>query len=154
MKKIVILLVMVWVTIPAEAQLAIKGGLSYARNETSSYVVTAQFYRDLLVVSGDVFIPTQRPQDVYGGGRIGIGFGGSRIRFAADVGGIYERKNFRFGYGAEVNLRLYGPVGLFTRWARTHPITKKSDYNDIAWSCKRSEISLGIVVDLIDWGFY
>ena len=154
MKRLIILLVIVCVTIPAQAQLALKGGVSYAKNELSNYVITAQFYKDLLVVSGDVFIPTQRPQEIGGAGRIGIGFGGERFRLAADIGAMYERKYFRFGYGAEGNLRLYGPIGIFARWTRTYPIFSRGEYDDVAWNCKRSEISLGVVVDLIDWGFY
>ena len=58
MKKLVIILFVILITIPAEAQFALKGGVSYAKDELSSYVVTGQFYKYLLVVSGDVFIPT------------------------------------------------------------------------------------------------
>ena len=103
MKKLIVFLFVILVSLPIEAQFALKGGISYAKDELSSYVVTGQFYQDLLVVSGDVFIPTEKTDEISGAGRIGIGFGGYRIRFAADIGAVYEKKNFRFAYGTELN---------------------------------------------------
>ena len=150
MKKLIVFLFVILVSLPIEAQFAFKGGISYAKDELSSYVVTGQFYQDLLVVSGDVFIPTEKTDEISGAGRIGIGFGGYRIRFAADIGAVYEKKNFRFAYGTELNLRLFGPVGIFTRWSQTYPISKDDNHDEVLWRCRRSEVTLGIVIDLIN----
>lgn len=158
MKKLILLFI-IFVSLPVEAQFALKGGVSYSEKEISNYVVTGQFYKDLLVLSGDVIIPTDKNEKIAGAGRIGIGFGGDRIRLAADVGARYEHDDWRFGYGAEINLRLLGPVGMFARWSRTHPISKKEDHNNVThhevlWKCERSEITIGIVIDLINGGCY
>ena len=154
MKMLVIILFVILITIPAEAQFALKGGVSYAKDELSSYVVTGQFYKDLLVVSGDVFIPTQKTDEISGGGRIGLGLGGDRLRFVADLGAVYEKKNFRFGYGTELNLKLLNPIGIFVRWSQTYPISKDDNYDAVQWRCRRSEVTLGIVIDLINGRCY
>jgi hypothetical protein len=135
-------------TTPVAAQFALKGGVSYAKNELSNYVVTGQFYKNLLVLSADMFIPTQKPHEISGAGRIGLGIESYRIRFAGDIGATYENKNWRCGCGVEANFRLYGPIGIFARWSRTFPIEKEDDHNEIIWKDGRSEISLGIVIDL------
>ena len=40
MKKFILLLIVVWMAVPANAQFAIKGGLSRIENETARYVVS------------------------------------------------------------------------------------------------------------------
>ena len=154
MKKLVFFLLITLTSLPLKAQFALKGGVSFAKNEASSFVVTGQFYRDLLVASADIFIPTQRPSDIAGAGRIGIGFGGDRFRVAADILAMYQTKNWRCGFGFEGNLRLYGPIGIFARYARTYPISKNIGYDEVLWKRKRSEISLGIVIDVINGRCY
>lgn len=154
MKKSVVFLLIVFMTSPAEAQFALKSGVSYSKKELSSYVVTGQFYKDLLVLSGDLYIPTQKNEKLSGGGRIGLGFGGYRFRIAGDVGATYGDKKWRCGCGAEANLRLCGPVGVFARWSRTFPIAKKCDHDEVLWKRGRSEVSVGIVIDLINGSCY
>ena len=150
MKKLVIFLFAIMMAIPVGAQFALKGGVSFDKNELSNYVVTGQFYKDLLVLSGDIYIPTQRYEKLSCSGRIGLGFGSYRIRFAGDIGAIYGANKWKCGFGAEANLRLYGPVGIFGRWTRTFPIAKKCDHKEVIWGNGRSEFSLGIVIDLIN----
>ena len=43
-----------------------------------------QFYQDLLVLSGDLYVPTQKDEKISCGGRIGIGFGIYRFRISGD----------------------------------------------------------------------
>ena len=154
MKKLIVFLLVIMMAVPVCAQFAIKGGVSFAEKELSNYVVTGQFYKELLVLSGDLYIPTQKGEKVSGGGRIGIGFGSYRFRFAGDVGGMYENDNWKCGFGVEGNLRLYGPIGMFVRWSQMYPITKKNNHNEVSWNRKRSEVSVGIVIDLINGGCY
>ena len=154
MKKLAVFLFAIMMVMPAGAQFALKGGVSFAENEISNYVVTGQFYKDLLVVSGDLLIPTQEGEKLSGAGRIGLGFGGYRLRVAGDIVGRYENANWKCGFGFEGNLRLYGPIGLFVRWEQMYPINKKDDHNAVLWNCKRSEVSVGIVIDLINGGCY
>ena len=154
MKKLTFFLFAIFMVVPAKSQFAIKGGVSFDKNELSSYVVTGQFYRDLLVVSGDLLIPTQKNEKLSGSGRMGLGFGSYRFRVAGDLVATYETKNWRCGCGAEANLRLYGPVGIFGRWTRTFPIAKKCDHKEVIWGNGRSEFSLGIVIDLINGRCY
>ena len=153
MKKIIILLVMVWVTIPAEAQLALKGGISYAQSEAKTVALTAQYTQGLLVVSSDIFIPTIKTEKVSAAGRVGIGFGGDIIKVVGDGVIRYEDKIFRCGYGAEVNLTLIEPVGIFARWSMTYPIMENGGYPQVLWKCGRNELTFGILANL-DWGFY
>ena len=87
MKKAVIIFIIALISIPASAQFALKGGVTYAEKELQNFVVTGQFYKDLLVISGDLLIPTQKCKKVAGAGRIGLGLGSDRIRFAADLEG-------------------------------------------------------------------
>lgn len=148
MKKVVIFLFVITMAIPARAQLALKGGVSFSKNELSNYVITGQFYKDLLVVSGDLLIPTHDGEKVSGAGRIGLGFGGYRFRVAADIGGMYKDDHWKCGFGFEGNLRLYGPIGLFIRWDQMYPITKRYDHNEVSWDRKRSEIVVGVVIEL------
>jgi hypothetical protein len=154
MKKLVIFLFAIMMAMPVGAQFALKGGVSFDKNELSNYVVTGQFYKDLLVVSGDLFIPTQKDEKLSGAGRIGLGFGGYRFRFAADIGATYEDDKWKCGFGVEGNLRLYGPIGMFVRWSQMYPITKKNDHNEVQWKCKRSEVSVGVVIDLTNGSCY
>jgi hypothetical protein len=154
MRKLVFFLLIILVSLPLKAQFALKGGVSFAEKELSNYVVTGQFYKDLLVLSGDLNIPAQKYEKISGGGRIGIGFGGYRFRVAGDVGASYGNKKWRCGCGAEANLRLCGPVGIFGRWSRTFPIAKKCDRDEVVWKRGRSEISVGIVIDLINGRHY
>jgi hypothetical protein len=154
MKKLIVFLFVILLTLPVEAQFALKGGVSFAKNELRNYVVTGQFYKELLVLSGDVLIPTQKTEDISGGGRIGIGFGGDRLRLAADVGAFYEKKIWRLGYGVEANLRLFGPIGMFGRWSMSYPVSKKENHNEVLWEHSRSEISVGIVIELINGRCY
>ena len=154
MGKIAVFLFAIFMTIPAKAQFALKGGVSFDKNELSNYVVTGQFYKDLLVVSGDLLIPTQKNEKLSGSGRIGLGLGGYRFRVAGDLVATYEPKNWRCGCGAEANLRLYGPIGIFGRWSRTFPIAKKCNRDEVLWKRGRSEFSVGIVIDLINGSCY
>lgn len=124
MKRLVFFLLITFVSLPLKAQFALKGSVTYAEKDLSNYVVTGQFYKNLLVVSGDLLIPTQKNEKLSGSGRIGLGFGSYRFRVAGDLVAMYETKNWRCGCGAEANLRLYGPVGIFGRWTRTFPIEK------------------------------
>ena len=154
MKKLVFLLSITLTSLPLKAQFSLKGGVSFAEKELSSYVITGQFYKDLLVLSGDLNIPAQKYEKISGGGRIGIGFGSYRFRIAGDVGVTYGDNKWKCGCGAEANLRLCGPVGIFGRWTRTFPIVKKCDRDEVIWKCGRSEISVGIVIDLINGSRY
>ena len=149
MRKLVFLLITL-VSLPLRAQFALKGGISFAEKELSNYVVTGQFYKDLLVLSGDLYIPTQKHEKLSGGGRIGIGFGSYRFRIAGDIGATYGADKWKCGCGVEGNLRLYGPIGVFGRWSRMFPIDKRCDHKEILWGKGRSEISVGIVIDLIN----
>ena len=148
MKKLAFFLFIILVPISAKAQFALKGGISYAKNEVSNYVVTGQFYQDLLVLSADLYMPTEKIDNLSGSGRIGFGFGDYRIRFAGDLVAMYEDKHWRCGCGVEANLRLSGPIGAFVRWGRTFPIEKDGDHDEVIWRNGRSELSLGIVIDL------
>jgi hypothetical protein len=154
MKKLAVFLFAIMMAMPVGAQFALKGGVSFAENEISNYVVTGQFYKDLLVVSGDLFIPTQEGEKLSGAGRIGLGFGGYRLRVAGDIVGRYENDNWKCGFGFEGNLRLYGPIGLFVRWEQMYPINKKDDHNAVLWNCKRSEVLVGVVIDLSSGSCY
>lgn len=153
MKKLTVILLMALMSITANAQFAIKGGAFFTRNELSNCVITGQFHEDLLVASVDILIPTQEVYGISGAGRIGIGSNGDRWRFAADLGIMYERDFWRVGYGIEANLRLYNQIGMFARWARTYPIYERYNHNEVLWGCRRSEISIGIVIEL-DGGWY
>lgn len=150
MRKLVFFLLITLVSLPLKAQFALKGSVSFAEKELSNYVVTGQFYKDLLVLSGDLYIPTQKYEKISGGGRIGIGFGGYRFRVAGDIGATYGADKWKCGCGVEGNLRLYGPIGVFGRWSRMFPIDKRCDHKEILWGEGRSEISVGIVIDLIN----
>ena len=123
MKKLVFFLFIIFVSVPVEAQFALKGGVSYAKNEVSNYVVTGQFYKELLVLSADLIMPT-------------------------DLVDTYEDKNWRCGCGVEANLKLFSVLGAFARWSRTFPIAKNGDHDEVIWGNGRSEFSLGIVIDL------
>ena len=147
-KLLVFFLFAILLAMPTRAQFAFKAGISFNKNELSNYVITGQFYKDLLLLSGDLFVPTQKCEKISGGARIGLGFGNYRIRFGGDIGAKYEFHNWRIGYGAEANLRLYQQVGVFVRWARTYPILRICNHNMIAWKCGDSEVSVGIIIDL------
>ncbi len=154
MKKLIFFLLIALSSLPLKAQFALKGGASFTEKELTNYVVTGQFYKDLLVVSGDLLIPTQKNEKLSGSGRIGLGFGGCRFRIAGDLVATYETKNWRCGCGAEANLRLYGPIGIFGRWSRTFPIAKRCNRDEVLWKRGRSELSVGIVIDLINGRCY
>ena len=149
MKRLVFFLLITLSSSPLKAQFALKGGVTYAEKDLSNYVVTGQFYQDLLVLSGDLYVPTQKDEKISCGGRIGIGFGSYRFRISGDVGATYCEKNWRCGCGAEANLRLCGPVGIFGRWTRIFPIDKRCDHKEILWEKGCTEFSVGIVIDLI-----
>ena len=153
MKKLVVFLFVITMVMPVKAQFALKGGVAFDKDVLSNYVVTGQFYQDLLVVSGDLFIPTQKDEKLSGAGRVGIGLGYDRFRFAADIGATYEDDKWRCGFGVEGNLRLYGPIGMFVRYSQMYPISK-DDHNEVKWKCKRSEVSVGIVTDLVNGRCY
>ena len=154
MKKLTFFLFIILLSAPVNAQFALKGGVSYVPKEISNYMFTGQFYKDLLVVSGDLSVPMRKSGKLSGAGRIGLGFGNYRIRFAGDAIAMYENKKFRCGFGAETNLRLCGPVGIFARWSRTFPICEHQYYNEVLWKRGRSEISVGVVIDLMNGGCY
>ena len=155
MKKLTFFLFAIFMVVPLKAQFALKGGVSFDKNELSNYVVTGQFYKDLLVLSGDLLIPTQKNEKLSGSGRIGLGFGSYRFRVAGDLVATYETENWRCGCGAEANLRLYGSIGIFGRWTRTFPIAKRcDDHREVIWGNGRSEFSVGITIDLINGRCY
>lgn len=137
----------------AKAQFAFKGAVSLSDSRLSDYVVTGQYYKDLLVLSGDVLIPVQKKGEFSYSGRIGLGFGNYRIRLAGDGVVTHKTKGWRLGYGAEVNLRLCGPVGIFARWSKTFPVSKGcKHHNEVLWKYGKSETTLGITIDLINNG--
>ena len=148
MKKLTVLLMILMSVATTHAQFALKGGISYSRNEIANYLITGQFHRELLVASIDLMIPMERPEDIAISGRMGIGTNGDRFRLATDIGAIYKMGNWRVGYSIEGNIRLYGPIGMFARWARTYPICQRYGRNEIGWGCQQSEISIGIVIEL------
>lgn len=151
MKKFIILLSIVWMTVPASAQFAIKGGWSCVQNETKKYVVSTQYYQDLVAISSDVFIPSNKCEEIAVSGRFGLNLGGEWIRFVADLVGTYERKQFRGGFGGEANLRLLGPLGVFARYSRTYPFSScNNDCTLVRWDYGRNEIYFGILVDIGD----
>lgn len=150
MKKVVILLLMILMSTTAQAQFLIKGGLSYARTENKTVVLTGQFNRGLLVVSSDVFIPTVKTEKVSVAGRVGVGIGGDLVRVAADALIRYENSYFRFGYGGEVNLNIIAPVGIFARWSMSYPILENCGYPEIFWGCGRNEFSFGLSLQLTE----
>ena len=154
MKKfIIILLAIVWMAIPAQAQLVVKGGISYAQTEPKTVALTAQYTQDLLVLSSDIFIPTINTEKVAADARVGVGFGGNLIRVVGDGVIRYEDKILRCGYGIEVNLNLIEPVGIFARWSKTYPTTENCGYPQVLWKCGRNELTFGIFAN-VDWGFY
>lgn len=148
MKKLTFFWLVILMTMPVRAQFALKGGISFNKNEISSYVLTGQYYQDLLIVSGDLFIPTQKYEKVSGGARIGLGLGNYLLRFGGDMGAKYESNHWRIGYGVEGNLRLYRQIGVFVRWAKTYPIYNKCGHNVVFWRRGRSEFFVGVVIDL------
>ena len=154
MRKLAVFLFVILMTMTARAQFALKGGISFNKNELSNYVVTGQFYKDLLVLSGDLYVPTQEHEKVSSGARIGLGVGSYRIRFGGDIGGRYQFSQWRIGYGVECNLRLYRQVGVFARWTKIYPILKICNHNIVAWRCGNSEVSIGITIDLINIKYY
>lgn len=151
MKKFILLLAVVCMTVPASAQFAIKGGWSRIENETARYVVSTQYYQDLFAIGSDVLIPSNKCEEIVVSGRFGLNLGGEWIRFVADLVGTYERRSFRAGFGGEVNLRLLGPLGAFARYSRTYPV---SSYNNncslVRWDHGRNEIYFGVLVDIGD----
>ena len=153
MKKLIILFLTILISITAQAQFAIKGGMSFAKYETKTVVVTGQYNYGLLVVSSDIFIPTTKTDKVSAAGRVGIGIGGDLIRIVGDAVIRYENKYFRCGYGGEINLNLVGPFGVFTRWSKTYPIIENCGYPEVLWGYGRNEFSFGIKFDLTE-GWY
>lgn len=148
MKKLTVILLMILMSITANAQFAVKGGAFFTRNELSNCVITGQFHEELLVASIDLLIPTQSNYGISGAGRVGIGTNGDRWRFAADLGIMYERAIWRVGFGIEANLKLYESIGMFARWGKSYPIYERYNHNEVLWRCSRSEISIGIVIEL------
>ena len=151
MKKFLLLLAVVCMTVPASAQFAIKGGCSRIENETARNVVSTQYYQDLFAIGSAVLIPSNKCEEIAVSGRFGLNLGGEWIRFVADLVGTYERRSFRAGFGGEVNLRLLGPLGAFARYSRTYPV---SSYNNncslVRWDHGRNEIYFGVLVDIGD----
>ena len=147
MKKVLILL-FIATTLPVKAQFALKGGVIYSEKEITNFVVTGQFYKDLLAISGDVFIPTQKSQKISGDGRIGLNLGTYRFRIIGDIGAMYENDIWRCAGGVEANVRLFGPIGMFGRWQRSFPITTDDEHTKIRWCQGRSDLSIGITIDL------
>ena len=147
-KLLVFFLFAILLAMPTRAQFALKAGISFDKNEISSCVVTGQFHKDLLVISGDLFIPPQKQEKLSGGARIGLGFGNYHIRLVGDIGGRYQYSQWRIGYGAEGNLRLYHQVGIFVRWEKTYPILQVCNHQMIGWYWGRSEVSLGVTIEI------
>ena len=150
MKKIILLLVVVWMTTPVWAQFAIKGGWSCMNEGTAKYVVSTQYYQDLVAISSDVFIPSNKCEEISVSGRFGLNLGDEWIRVVADLVGTYERKSFRGGFGGEVNLRLLGPLGIFGRYSRTYPFSSYNNCSLARWDYGRNEIYFGVLVDIGD----
>ena len=151
MKKFIVLLVIVWMTVPASAQFAIKGGWSRIQNETARYVVSTQYYQDLMAIGSDVVIPANKCEEISVSGRFGLNLGEDWIRFVADLVGTYERRSLRGGFGGEVNLRLLGPLGVFARYSKTYPISShNNNCSLVRWDHGRNEIYFGILVDIGD----
>ena len=154
MKRVIFILLMLLVSITVQAQFVIKGGMSYAKYENKTVVVTGQYNRGLLVVSSDVLIPTINTEKVSAAGRVGVGIGVDLIRFVGDVLIRYENEYFRCGYGGEINLNLVGPFGVFTRWSRTYPIIENCGYPEVFWKCGRNEFSFGLTINLTEGGCF
>ena len=154
MKRVIFILLMLLVSITAQAQFVIKGGMSYAKYENKTVMVTGQYNRGLLVVSSDVFIPTINTDKVSAAGRVGVGIGGDLVRVAADALIRYENNYFRFGYGGEINLNIISPVGIFARWSMSYPILENCGYPEIFWGCGRNEFSFGLLLQLTEGGCF
>ena len=154
MKKVLFTLLIVLLAIPAKAQFDLKGGISLEKNEIKNFVVTGQFHKDLLALSGDLLIPTQKNEKLAGGGRIGLNIGNNRFFLIGDVGGKYQYETWNLGCGVEGNIKLFGPVGVFGRWSRYFPIYKQCDRTKIHWDKGYSELSFGIAIDLVSGGCY
>ena len=154
MKKFILLLIVVWMAVSANAQFALKCGWSRIENETARYVVSTQYYQDLVAIGSDVVIPTNKCEEISVSGRFGLNLGEDWIRIVADLVGTYERRSFRGGFGGEVNMRLLGPLGIFARYSRTYPFSSwNDDCTIVRWNCGRNEIYFGILVDIGD-SFY
>lgn len=154
MKKFILLLIVVWMAVPANAQFALKGGWSRIENETARYVVSTQYYQDLVAIGSDVVIPTNKCEEISVSGRFGLNLGEDWIRIVADLVGTYERRSFRGGFGGEINMRLLGPLGIFARYSKTYPFSSwNDDCTIVRWNCGRNEIYFGILVDIGD-SFY
>lgn len=154
MKRAILILLTILISVTVQAQFAIKGGMSYAKYETKTVMVTGQYSRGLLVVSSDIFIPTINTEKVSAAGRVGVDIGIDLIRFVGDVLIRYENESFRCGYGGEINLNLVGPFGVFTRWSRTYPIMENCGYPEVFWQCSRNEFSFGLTIDLTEGRYY
>ena len=149
MKRIIFLLIVVWMTTPTMAQFAIKGGWIRMNDETTKYVVSTQYYQDLVAISSDVLIPSNHCEEIAASGRFGLNLGSEWIRFVADFVGTYEKRNFRGGFGGEVNLKLLGSLGVFARYSRTYPFSSWHNNCSLArWDYGRNEVCLGILVDV------
>ena len=150
MRKIAVFLFIVFMTISSRGQFTLKGGVLFTEEELTNYVVTGQFYKELLVVSGDLYVPLSNSDNLSGNGRIGLGFGSDRFRISTDLIVGYVDRRWRCGCGAEANLRLCGAIGVFARWSRIFHIVKKrrDDHQKILWDRGRSEISFGLTFDL------
>jgi len=153
MKKLFILLLIVF-SLPVSAQFALKGGVVYADKEITSFDVTGQFYKDYLAISGDLLIPTQESKNVSGAGRIGINLGSYRFRVVGDLGAMYQDDAWRCACGAEVNFILFGPIGMFGRFQRSFPITTDDGHTKIRWCQGRSDLLIGITINLTNGRCY
>ena len=155
MRKIVILL-LIAITLPASAQFALKGGVTIADKELRNCAVTGQYYYQFLAISGDVYIPTAKSAKVAGGGRIGLNLGNYGFRIVGDIGGMYDDDTWNCLCGAELNIRLGGPVGMFGRFQRSFPITTDccDDKTKIRWDRGRSDFLVGITIDLFNGRCY
>ena len=149
MRKLFILLLIV-LALPANAQFALKGGVTIADKELRNCAVTGQYYYQCLAISGDLLIPTTKSAKVAGGGRIGLNLGTYGFRIVGDIGGLYDDDTWNALAGVELNIRLGGPVGLYGRFQRTFPILKDccDDKTKIHWDRGRSDFMVGITIDL------
>ena len=148
MKRLILLLAIIWLVIPAQAQLAIKGGLACRKDYPTQRVVTGQYYRDFMAISSDVYIPHCKEDNLSVSARAGINLGGEWIRFVADAIGICENKQFRAGYGVELNLMFLGPLGLFARWSETYAVFGGKTCSSVWWNDGRKEVSFGVQISI------
>lgn len=148
MKKLIILLAIVWFAIPAQAQLTIKGGLACKKDAPTQTVITGQYHVGYGVISSDLYIPHCKNEGNSFSGRAGFYLGGDWLNFVIDIVGLYEHKEFRGGYGIEVNFQFLRPIGIFARWAQTHPVYNQNGCTAVWWNDRTQEMIFGVLISI------